>query len=121
MAVSFVWPLSLPQQPLLSGYGESRGLQIQSTPMERGPAKRRVRGLRPDVLALSYVLSEADLATFETFVMTTLRGVYRFGFPHPRTGEQVEVRVVPGEGGDLYSLQPAGKNWRVSLQVEVLP
>ena len=121
MAVSYVWPLSLPQQPLLSGYAESRGLQIQSTPMDRGPAKRRVRGQRPDVLALTYLLSATELAAFETFVLTTLRGVYRFGFPHPRTGDQVEVRVVPGEGGDLYSLQPAGKKWRVALQIEVLP
>lgn len=123
MAYSYVWPASLPKSPLAEGFSESRGARILRTPMDLGPAKQRRRGRRADVMPVSMAFTTAELATFETFVNTTLRGVARFGVPHPRTGAMVEVRLVPQEDGELYKLVPlAGRRvWRVSFTLEVLP
>jgi hypothetical protein len=120
------WPQSLPQYPERS-YQETQGHNIIRTPMDQGPAKQRFRSLRPQQLSVQYMLSKAQVATLETFVLETLQGVYRFNFPHPRlsTGTNYvlkEVRVIPQSNGDLFSLQHIGADYyRVNLQLEVLP
>ena len=53
---------------------------------------------------------------------TTLAGTARFGFPHPRTGAQVEARIVPVDDGALYSLSYVSPDlYAVDLTLEVLP
>lgn len=121
MAVSFVWPLGLPQAPD-RGFTESKGLNVLRTPMDAGPAKMRKRSVRPDTMNVSYLLTTNQVSTLETFVFTTLQGTYRFGWPHPRTNVQVEARVVPSSDGAYYSITYAAPGyWRVSLQLEILP
>lgn len=122
MAYSYVWPLTLPQNPLRSGYSETPGANILRTPMDAGPAKMRLRSRRPDSVAVTYVMEAAQLVTLETFCRDTIRGTARFGWKHPRTKQIVEARIVPDQEGSLYTITPAGGDlWHVALRIEVLP
>ena len=121
MAVAYVWPGSLPQE-VRTGYTESAGMLILRTPMDAGPAKMRQRGQRPDVLKISLYMTQPQLQTLQTFAQTTLKGTARFGFPHPRTRQQVEVRIIPGDGGELYQITDfLPDQWIVSMGLEVQP
>lgn len=127
MAVS-TWPTTLPQVPQ-KGYTETGGVLILRTPTDAGPAKMRRRGESPQGLNVSFLMSGAQVSSFEDFVKTTLRGVKRFNFPHPRLKSgtppvptSVEVRIVPQGSGDLYTLTYAAPDyWTVSMQLEILP
>ena len=121
MAYTYVWPTSLPQVPQ-KGYNETGGVLIKRTPQDMGPAKLRKRGLKPQVLNLSFLMTEAQVLTLETFVKTTINGTARFGFTHPRTRSIVEVRIVPQGDGEHYNLTyTAPGYYTVTTQFEVLP
>ena len=121
MAVTYVWPPGLPQV-VEKGFTESIGLNVLRTPMDSGPAKIRRRSLRPATMSVSFLLTEAQVTILETFVFTTIQGIARFGFPHPRKGTQVETRIVPGSDGSYYTLTyRAPGYYGVSLQLEILP
>lgn len=115
------WPPSLPQSPQ-KGFTESGGVLILRTPTDSGPPKQRARGSKPNILNLQYLMTTAQVATFETFVKSTLRGTAKFTVSHPRTGSTVQTRIIPQGEGDLYSLSyQAPGYYLVSLQLEVLP
>jgi len=121
MAVTYIWPGTLPQR-VREDYTENSGALILRTPTDAGPAKLRRRGIRPSSLSVSFHMTDAQVATLNTFLLDTLRGVTRFGFPHPRLNTQVEVRVVPSGDGQLYSLTYITVGyWIVSMNLEVLP
>lgn len=121
MAVTYVWPGSLPQS-VRPDYSEEGGVRMLRTPMSAGVAKMRRIGRRPTPLSVSMLMTDAQVQTLETFVQTTLRGTSRFRFQHPRTREQVEVRLVPSDDGKLYNLAYVSRNvWQVSMSLEVLP
>lgn len=121
MAYSYVWPVSLPQVPQ-KGYTETGGVLVIRTPQDMGPAKMRKRGLKPQVLNLSFLMTKTQVATLETFVKTTISGTARFGFTHPRTGSVVEVRIVPQGDGEHYNLSYVAPDYyTVTMQFEVLP
>jgi len=122
MPTSINWPPGLPQLATVRGYSGSGGVNVARTPMDAGPAKLRTLGNRPDVLSIGFQMTTAQVATFETFVKTTLAGVRRFNFTHPRTGVSREVRVVPSRDGEYYKEEYIGPGlWQISLQIEVLP
>ena len=123
MAYSYIWPAGLPQVPQ-KGYTESASINVTRTPMDAGPAKQRYRGKRPQTLNVSFIMSDAQVATLEDFILgpNYIRGTIRFGFPHPRTKNVVEVRIVPqGENALYTSAYLAPGYWTVSMQLEVLP
>lgn len=121
MAYSYVWPPGLPQS-VQKGYTETGGVLVVRTSTDSGPAKQRYRGLKPQVLNVSFLMTTAQISTLETFVKTTLRGTARFGFPHPRTAQVVEVRIVPQGEGDFYTLSYIAPGYyTVQMQLEVLP
>ncbi len=120
--VNYIWPASLPDSPLVDGFGETLGANILRTPTDSGPAKMRYRGQRPDKVQCAYLMTGAQVATLVTFTRDTLRGVRRFGWPHPRRGVQVEARFVPQEEGDLFSMVAVGPDvYHVGIALEVLP
>lgn len=122
MATSINWPPSLPSSALANGYSETHGVLVASTAMDAGPAKRRRRGNKPVTVSVNYQLTPDQLNTLETFVKTTLAGVKRFNWTHPRTRSVVEVRLVPGQDGEFYTLGYLSPTlWSVSLSFEVLP
>ena len=121
MAYTYIWPPTLPQMPL-SNYSETTGVLVIRTQPDVGPAKMRRRGQRPDVLNVQYDMSTAQVETLRSFIQDTLRGTTRFGYTHPRTGQVVEVRVVPQGDGQFFTTSYLLPNyWQVSLQLEVLP
>lgn len=121
MAYTYVWPTSLPQKPL-TNYSENTGVLVIRTQPDAGPAKLRRRGQRPDNLSVQYNMSTSQVETLRGFIQDTLRGTTRFGYTHPRTGQVVEVRVVPQSDGAMYTVSYLLPDyWQVSLQLEVLP
>lgn len=122
MATSFVWPSGLPQYVERDSYSETGGVSVLRTPMDSGPAKVRRRAKFPSQLEMSVDMTSAQVAIFKTFVEDTIQGVMRFNFPHPRTGNLAEVRIVAEEGGRMYNLRSKGHDrWAVQFKLEVLP
>jgi len=120
MAASYTWPGSLPASPL-TDYVEERNLNILYTPMDAGPAKMRRRSTLPDTLSVNYILTAEQVAILDTFVFTTLAGIARFNYNHPRTGVAEEVRIVP-QGEAMYRVSYESKDlYKVSLTLQVLP
>lgn len=121
MAYAYVWPPSLPQVPQ-KGFTETGGALILRTQMDAGLAKQRRRGLSTSQLNTSFILTSAQVTLLEEFITNTIRGVARFGFPHPRTNNIVEVRIIPQNEGTLYNLTYLAPDyWTLTLQLEVLP
>lgn len=121
MAYAYVWPPGLPQVPQ-KGFTEKGGALILRTSMDAGVAKQRRRGLSPSQMNLSFIVTTAQVTVFENFINNTIKGVSRFGYPHPRTNNIVEVRIIPQGEGTLYNLTYlAPEYWTLSLQFEVLP
>jgi hypothetical protein len=115
----FVWPPSLPQT-VQKGYTESIGFNILRTPMDSGPAKMRFRGKKPDTLKVSFIMTDAQVSTLNSFIEETIRGVSRFEFPHPRLGTK-EVRMVPSQEGNMYSLEYLEQGfYKVSIDLEIV-
>lgn len=121
MAASYSWlTQALPQKPQ-KGYSEAKGMLIMRTQTDAGPAKMRKRGLSPDVLSLSFIMTDTQLNTLNTFI-TTISGTARFYFPHPRTNATVEARFIPQNDGQLYTIQHVTQEYStVQFQLEVLP
>jgi hypothetical protein len=121
MAVSYTWPLSLPQLPD-TNYTETGGVNIIRTATDAGPAKQRKRGNKPQVLQLTFTMSNTQVPIFENFVKNTLQGVARFGYTHPRLLTVVEARIIPQSQGDLYTISYISPvRYSVQLSMEILP
>lgn len=119
--MAYVWPGSLPQVPQ-KGFSETGGALIVRTPMDSGPAKQRTRGKLPSKLTISFIMTTAQVTTLETFVRDTIKGSARFEFPHPRTQQTVEVRMIPQGEGDLYTVSYLAPGyWSINTSFEVLP
>ena len=90
-----VWPVALPDLPLMS-WSESFAETRIRTETDTGPAKVRRRstaGVRN--LSLPFALTEAEMATLDTFFHTTTAGgSLRFEWQHPRTGVTYEMRFL---------------------------
>jgi len=90
--------------------------------MDSGPAKMRRRAARPRTMQVSFFMTATQVATLDNFIENTIRGTARFGFNHPIKQVIQEVRIVPQQDGQMYTLQPITFNWfSVQMQFEVLP
>jgi hypothetical protein len=119
---AYTWPPSLPTSADSSGFAESYGVLILSTPMDAGPAKRRRRGVKPRMLSVNFVMTNTQIATLETFINDTIKGTARFDFPHPRTQVTMEVRIVPNGDGELFSVSYFSHDlYTVSMNLEQMP
>ncbi len=133
MATNINWPTTLPQLPQ-KGFTETGGILISRTSMTAGPAKQRRIGTRPTILNLTYMMTAAQVSILETFVLNTIKGVFRFNLPNPRLTEAAqlagsssalvtsEVRIVPQGDGQLYQLSHIAPGYyNVTIQAEILP
>lgn len=113
------WPTSLPQEPKLRGYTETRESNVLRSPTEQGPAKtRKLYTADIPVFSIVLVMTDAQLTTFDTFFESTIDyGATSFTWVHPRTGSGATCRLrsVP----NLVRL--GGDYWSVSFQMEILP
>lgn len=122
MTASYTWPITLPQTPLAGSFSESVGFNYIRSPMDAGPAKIRKRSNQASPMSMAFIMNNTQLGYLKTFVETTISGVARFYFDHPRTGETMEVRIVPSSDGALYSIvQSAPDYYTVSISMERLP
>jgi hypothetical protein len=122
MAYAYTWVgTGLPESPQ-KGFTETGGVLVLRTPTDQGPAKLRYRGVKPQTLNLTFLMTTAQVTILENFVKITLKGTARFGFKHPRTAVIKEVRIVPQGGGDYYTLSYVAPGYyNVTIQFEVLP
>lgn len=124
------WPTTLPQVPQ-KGFTESVGINVIRSQTDAGPAKQRRRAARPNELSVNFLMTTEQTQKLEDFIKNLptntitpgIAGVNRFTFPHPRIlGTTIEVRIVPGSGGEFFNLQyMAPGYWSTSLKFEVMP
>ena len=128
MAV-LAWPTTLPQVPQ-KGFTESVGINVIRSATDAGPAKQRRRASRPNELNVNFLMTTAQTQTLESFIKNLptaspipgIAGTNRFTFTHPRLYTTVEVRIIPGSGGEFFNLQyMAPGYWSTSLKFEVMP
>jgi len=115
-----VWPASLPQEPLLQGFGEQVPNTVIRSQMEAGPSKVRRRftaGVRN--IDCQMRLTADQLETLDAFFMTTIAGgALSFDWKHPRNGTAVTFRFIEPPS---YSPVARGTVWHASLRLEILP
>lgn len=123
------WPSTLPQSPQ-KGFTESVGINVIRSATDAGPAKQRRRANRPNEMNLTFLMTTAQTQKLEDFIknlpsnttMPGIAGTNRFTFTHPRLYTPVEVRIVPGSGGEFFNLQYVAPGyWNTSLKFEVMP
>jgi len=112
------WPGTLPQTPTTGGYEEAPPDLTIRTEMDAGQAKRRRRFTAgPREFSVSFVLTKAQVATLDTFYVTTLKGgSLSFDWFHPRTGAAGEFAFV---GRPNYRESDGG--WEAGMKLEQLP
>lgn len=122
MTTAYIWPPALPQSPQMDSFSETKGVLIIRSPMDAGPAKQRRRGRRPDTMQVSFFMDASQKLVLDNFIENTIMGTARFAYKHPLTFQNLEVRIVPQQDGQFYTLQPITFNWySISMTFEVLP
>jgi hypothetical protein len=114
-----LWPVSLPDELFVSGYGHSFADTTITSEMDAGPAKVRRRftaGVEPIVGTM--ILSATELETLETFyVTTTLSGALRFTWSRPPAHDtECEMRFTKPPSWTKVEDQ-----YEVTLSLEMLP
>lgn len=118
-----VWPLTLPQTGLRTGYEENFPNNLLISQGDVGTGKVRVKGATPPfTFTVPMEMTTAQRGILKTFVQSTLKdGALRFEFTHPVDGTTFEARIVPVSDESLYTATPYGLNYMVSLKLMVLP
>lgn len=129
---SIIWPLTLPQTPVINGYKEQMPSNLIRSDAEYGPAKVRKRGgARPVTVNASYILSTEEAEILDAFVYNSIGGgAICFDWPRPRfskikegNNRYVRARLVPSSDS-LYSKSNVSNTvdfWQVDLTLEIFP
>jgi hypothetical protein len=90
-----VWPATLPQRPLQAGLSMAYGDTLLRFKPDVGREMRRERTTaRDDMFQVSYMLTPAQRATFDSFFKTDLgNGSLDFTLPDPLSGAAVTVHI----------------------------
>jgi hypothetical protein len=111
----------LPTSPQ-KGFTENFIMNIVRSSMDAGPAKQRRRGLGVNTLSVQYLLDDTQLDLLRDFCLNDTQGVYYFEYPHPVTNQTVDARIVPQNGGQLFTINYAAPGYyNVSMTIEVMP
>ena len=115
---SVTWDASLPTCPETQ-YSESFKDNVIRSDMDAGMQKMRQRYTRQQrMLNVSYLLTDAQKATFYTFFDSIKGGALQFNLPNPLGGASIVVRLTKALTGPTY----VTKNlWRIQMELEVLP
>lgn len=116
MALPQVWPITLPDNFLQSGYNEGNINNILETAMDYGPTKRRkkqTKGYKP--ITGSMLISSAQKAIFQTFFTDTIAyGALPFTMP-TYGGQTIDVYL------DAQATSPkSGGQWLLALSIRTL-
>ncbi len=110
-----IWPAALPQFVLRQGYEERPQRAVRAfQPDDGAPVERPSGTVRLAGIAATFRMSGRELALFEGFVTRDLAGGVRdFLMPHPRTREQVKMKLV---GDPPYQVRASGgDHWLVAV------
>ena len=124
-----IWPLTLPQMPLISGYSESMPSNLIRSETDTGPAKVRRRGnAKPVTVQASYIMNTEQMELLDTFMYETIGGgAVCFDWPRPRfksgDGKYVRARIVPSSNGlyDRSVVDSTTDFWNVTFTLEIFP
>lgn len=108
------WPLTLPQTPLSGTYSEQRQDNVKRGPAAPGAESQRRRRFSAAAKTVSFSmnLTKAQLATLETFYVTTLAsGTYGFEFTDPTSDDTKEFSFLEPYRVDHISVD----DYRVSM------
>lgn len=120
MAASFQWPVTLPQV-VQQSFSESVNIGVLRTPVDAGAPKIRRKYKLPTMMNVSFLMTTDQVDELENFVKNLIRGEARFEFPHPRTGQIAEVRIV-ANNEEYYNISYVSQDyWNVSLVLEIMP
>lgn len=91
-----VWPVTLPEYVLESGYNEQFPKNTVETEMESGPMKTRRRFTKIfRRFQVSMIMTPEQAATFEEFYFSTCgSGTIAFDWLHPRTRDPMSMRFT---------------------------
>lgn len=121
MAFSSIdWPNTLPQQPLVDGFGEEpAGKKIRTT-MDAAIAKQRNRfSTTANAFTAGFLMTMSQYASFVGFYNTTLsNGVLEFNQQVPGDPNTTRVVRFTDKG---YSPEFLGIHVRVICSLEVIP
>jgi hypothetical protein len=119
-----LWPPTLPQNPYQDGPSIQPAPNALRTTMDVGPPKQRRRYTAVFTpVSFNLLLSEADIATLDTFVITTLQDVLQFDWIDFKTGG---LGGTPSAATYRFVARPtyvwfAADVWQASIQLEKLP
>ena len=109
--MSSVWPIELPQSPLIRGYNKTKLDSRLTTNVDAGPPKVRNRFTAvPANIRLNLVIDKEQMQVLENFYYTTLNnGVRLFEWVDPRTNQIKTYRFLSPYtenpiSGDLYDV-----------------
>lgn len=125
MSASIVWPPALTRTPRVDALEETAPDVLIRSEMDAGEAKVR-RRFTGDVRNFTIVLDlkRSEVATFDSFFLTTTKGgALPFVWKHPRTGSDVDFRIitVPKYKPRAPKLGDSTDWWTVSFDVETMP
>jgi len=120
-----VYPATLPQDPLLEGFSDTRQSSVLRSAMDIGAPKRRQRytaALRS--LRWPTILNGTQRATFDTFFITTIsNGSVSFTIPDPVDGATITVLFTTPPTWTIVSggiSTVATRLWKAVYALEVL-
>ena len=114
MALSqIMWPLSLPQYPLVQGYQDTPGRAVIVSDFDVGPRRQRKRSSAAmRKVSATYYMRNSVKSDWESFYELSLGR--SFWWPDPMNGgAYVYARIANG-----VKLTPQGPSW-FSLQIEL--
>lgn len=121
---SVVWPVDLPNAPLVSSLvAQYESLAIR-TRMDQGPAKVRrrfTRNVRP--FRVEFIMTDTQLAIFDVFFHATIKGgAERYSWTDPIDGLNGDFRVIgTPEVTPLTARTDPAPKFRVGFTVEKMP
>lgn len=115
-----VWPATLPQALLRSGFGHALAADAIEFEPEIGPPMTRRRSTAaPEPISGAVQVDQAQFEVFRSFWRDTLRsGTLPFTWRHPISGEVVTMQFT---GGPPQTSPVSGGLFRVSLSLLILP
>lgn len=115
------YPSTIPYKPQRDAFSEEPYQPLSSAEMEDGPDIDRVQSnTRIQKLAYRLIFTDAEYATWETFVLTTIKRAGHFMMSVPASGSTYSTRRVKLDKG-MFKRDPLEGYWVVTFTLCVFP
>jgi hypothetical protein len=115
-----IWPVDLPQVPLIDGHQETRTRNTLRSPVDQGrPKSRRRYTGKIQAFQVAIIVTAAQSQIFWDFYDdTSAEGSLAFDWAHPRTQIAAECQFA---GDDAPVQTPTEGLYRIAFQMIILP